>query len=78
MAPECQSVHMQPVYMEQAEPAIDQLWGVGVIGLVVGLLVYLAVLALMLWIGYLIVKAAVRNGLKEHTTWLEGRRGPLR
>ncbi|WP_022894731.1 hypothetical protein [Agromyces subbeticus] len=64
--------------MEQAEPAIDQLWGVGVIGLVVGLLVYLAVLALMLWIGYLIVKAAVRNGLKEHTTWLEGRRGPLR
>lgn len=64
--------------MEQPEPVIDQLWGVGVIGLVVGLIIYLAVLALMLWIGYLIIKAAVRNGLKEHTTWLEGRRGPLR
>jgi hypothetical protein len=32
----------------------------------------------MLWIGYLIIKAAVRNGLREHTMWLEARRGPLR
>lgn len=64
--------------MDTPEPAIDQLWGVGLIGLVIGLLVYLAVLGLMLWIGYLIIKAAVRNGLREHTVWLEGRRGPLR
>jgi len=50
----------------------------GIIGLIIGLAVYLAVLALMLWIGYLIIKAAVRNGLREHTLWLEQRRGPLR
>ena len=56
----------------------DLLFGAGLIGLIIGLAIYLAVLALMLWIGYLIVKAAVRNGLREHTMWLEARRGPLR
>lgn len=50
----------------------------GLIGLVIGLVVYLAILALMLWIGYLIIKTAVRNGLREHTLWLESRRGMLR
>ncbi|MCD2442856.1 hypothetical protein LQ757_11285 [Agromyces sp. SYSU K20354] len=56
----------------------DLLWGAGFIGIIIGLVIYLAVLALMLWIGYLIIKAAVRNGLREHTLWLESRRGPLR
>ena len=56
----------------------DLIAGFGLIGLIVGLVIYLAVLALMLWIGYLIIKAAVRNGLREHTLWLEARRGPLR
>jgi hypothetical protein len=58
--------------------APDLLFGAGLIGLVIGLVVYLAILALSLWIGYLIIKAAVRNGLREHTLWLEQRRGPLR
>jgi hypothetical protein len=56
----------------------DLIANFGLIGLIIGLVVYLAVLALMLWIGYLIIKAAVRNGLREHTMWLEQRRGPLR
>ena len=56
----------------------DLVTSAGLIGLVIGLVVYLAILALMLWIGYLIIKAAVRNGLREHTMWLEARRGPLR
>jgi hypothetical protein len=56
----------------------DLIASFGIIGLIVGLAVYLAVLAVMLWIGYLIIKAAVRNGLREHTLWLEQRRGPLR
>ncbi len=56
----------------------DMLVGAGLLTLVIALVIYLAVLGLMLWIGYLIVKAAVRNGLREHTMWLESRRGPLR
>ena len=56
----------------------DLVTSAGLIGLVIGLGVYLAILALMLWIGYLIIKSAVRNGLREHTMWLESRRGPLR
>ena len=56
----------------------DLITSAGLIGLVIGLVIYLAILALMLWIGYLIIKAAVRNGLREHTMWLEARRGPLR
>jgi hypothetical protein len=56
----------------------DLVTSAGLIGLVIGLVVYLAILALMLWIGYLIIKAAVRNGLREHTLWLESRRGMLR
>ena len=56
----------------------DLVTSAGLIGLVVGLVVYLAILALMLWIGYLIIKSAVRNGLREHTLWLESRRGMLR
>ena len=56
----------------------DLLWSAGLVGLIIGLVIYLAILALMLWIGYLIIKAAVRNGLREHTMWLESRRGPLR
>ncbi|MEV1132362.1 hypothetical protein [Agromyces sp. NPDC049794] len=56
----------------------DMLFGAGLIGIIIGLVVYLAILALSLWIGYLIIKAAVRNGLREHTLWLEQRRGPLR
>lgn len=58
--------------------APDILFGAGILTLVIGLVIYLAVLGLMLWIGYLIIKAAVRNGLREHTMWLEARRGPLR
>ena len=65
--------------METPDPNYnDLLFGAGLIGLVIGLVIYLALLALMLWIGYLIIKAAVRNGLREHTMWLEARRGPLR
>ncbi|GAA4372051.1 hypothetical protein [Agromyces bauzanensis] len=65
--------------METPDPNVtDFLNTAGLIGLVVGLVIYLAILALMLWIGYLIIKAAVRNGLREHTLWLEQRRGPLR
>ena len=61
--------------MDPNDPNVnDLLTSFGLIGLVI----YLAVLALMLWIGYLIIKAAVRNGLREHTMWLESRRGPLR
>jgi hypothetical protein len=65
--------------MDTPSPVTPEFFaGLGLIGLVIGLVVYLAVLALMLWIGYLIIKAAVRNGLREHTLWLESRRGPLR
>jgi hypothetical protein len=46
--------------------------------IIIGSLIYLATIALSLWIGYLIIKAAVRNGLRDHTLWLESRRGPLR
>jgi hypothetical protein len=65
--------------METPAPNInDLITTAGLIGLIIGLAIYLALLALMLWIGYLIIKAAVRNGLREHTMWLESRRGPLR
>jgi hypothetical protein len=65
--------------METPDPTYPELFAsLGLIGLIIGLVIYLAVLALMLWIGYLIIKAAVRNGLREHTMWLEARRGPLR
>ncbi|RXZ49804.1 hypothetical protein [Agromyces binzhouensis] len=62
------------------DPNIDPglLMGQSVAVLVIGSLIYLAVIALSIWIGYLIIKAAVRNGLREHTLWLEQRRGPLR
>jgi hypothetical protein len=65
--------------MDTPDPTTsDLLTGAGLIGIVIGLVVYLAILALMLWIGYLIIKSAVRNGLREHTLWLESRRGMLR
>jgi hypothetical protein len=65
--------------MDPTDPTYsDLIASFGLIGLIIGLAIYLAVLALMLWIGYLIIKAAVRNGLREHTMWLESRRGPLR
>jgi hypothetical protein len=62
------------------DPNIDPnvIGGMGAVAFLIGALIYLAFLALSLWIGYLIVKAAVRNGLREHTMWLESRRGPLR
>ena len=56
----------------------DVLGGVSAAVIIIGSLIYLAIIALMLWIGYLIIKAAVRNGLRDHTLWLEARRGPLR
>lgn len=59
-------------------PNLDTLLGAGFVGLLIAIVVYLGVLALSLWIGYLIMKAAVRNGLREHTMWLESRRGQLR
>jgi hypothetical protein len=65
--------------MDPNDPNYDELlFGAGLVGLIIGIAIYLAVLALMLWIGYLIIKAAVRNGLRDHTMWLESRRGPLR
>ncbi|GAA1056584.1 hypothetical protein GCM10017608_22190 [Agromyces luteolus] len=62
------------------DPNIDpgMVGGLSVAALIIGSLIYLAIIALSLWIGYLIIKAAVRNGLREHTLWLEQRRGPLR
>ena len=64
----------------RVDPNIDPnvLGGMSAAVLIIGLLIYLAVIALSLWIGYLIIKAAVRNGLRDHTLWLESRRGPLR
>ncbi len=64
----------------RVDPNIDpgMLNNFGVAALIIGSLIYLASIALSLWIGYLIIKAAVRNGLREHTLWLEQRRGPLR
>jgi hypothetical protein len=56
----------------------DLIGGMSAAVLIIGSLIYLAFLALSLWIGYLIIKAAVRNGLRDHTLWLESRRGPLR
>ena len=56
----------------------DLIGGMSAAVLVIGSLIYLAFLALSLWIGYLIIKTAVRNGLRDHTLWLESRRGPLR
>ncbi|WP_142139273.1 hypothetical protein [Acidovorax sp. SLBN-42] len=65
--------------METPNPIIPDVFGAApLVVLVISLAIYLAVLALMLWVGYLIIKAAVRNGLREHTLWLEQRRGPLR
>lgn len=62
------------------DPNIDPnvIGGMGAVAFLIGALIYLAFLALSLWVGYLIIKAAVRNGLREHTLWLESRRGPLR
>ncbi|WP_353827116.1 hypothetical protein [Agromyces sp. SYSU T0242] len=57
---------------------LDYLTGAGFAALLIGSLIYLAILALSIWIGYLVIKAAVRNGLREHTLWLEQRRGPIR
>ncbi len=64
----------------RVDPNIDpgMLGGLSAAALIIGSLIYLAFIALSLWIGYLIIKAAVRNGLREHTLWLEQRRGPLR
>jgi hypothetical protein len=56
----------------------DVIGGMSAAVIIIGSLIYLATIALSLWIGYLIIKAAVRNGLREHTLWLESRRGPLR
>jgi hypothetical protein len=64
----------------RVDPNIDPgtLGGLSAAALIIGSLIYLAFIALSLWIGYLIIKAAVRNGLRDHTLWLEQRRGPLR
>jgi hypothetical protein len=56
----------------------DVIGGMSAAVIIIGSLIYLATIALSLWIGYLIIKAAVRNGLRDHTLWLESRRGPLR
>jgi len=56
----------------------DVIGGMSAEVIIIGSLIYLATIALSLWIGYLIIKAAVRNGLRDHTLWLESRRGPLR
>ncbi|HEU4758254.1 MAG TPA: hypothetical protein VFS72_16395 [Agromyces sp.] len=56
----------------------DLIGGMSAAVIIIGSLIYLAFIALSLWIGYLIIKAAVRNGLRDHTLWLESRRGPLR
>ena len=56
----------------------DVIGGICAAVIIIGSLIYLAMIALSLWIGYLIIKAAVRNGLRDHTLWLESRRGPLR
>ncbi|GGI48717.1 hypothetical protein BCL57_003419 [Agromyces flavus] len=56
----------------------DVIGGMSAAALIIGSLIYFALLALSLWIGYLIIKTAVRNGLRDHTLWLESRRGPLR
>lgn len=42
-------------------------------GVLVFALLYGGLIALAVWIGYLVIKAAVRNALKEHTLWRETR-----
>ncbi|HCS60016.1 MAG TPA: hypothetical protein DIW46_01260 [Microbacterium sp.] len=37
--------------------------GLGIGAIILGLVIYLAVIALTLWIGYLIMRTAVKNGI---------------
>ena len=37
----------------------------GVLAAFIGIILYIGLMALCLWIGYLIQKAAVKNGVKE-------------
>lgn len=37
--------------------------GLGIGFMIIGLVIYLALLALMIWIGYLITRTAVKNGV---------------
>jgi hypothetical protein len=50
--------------------------GAGFIGLVIGLVIYLGVLALTLWVFYLIIRTAVKNGILKADEVRSGRRYP--
>lgn len=42
-------------------------------GILLFVAIYGALIALGFWIAYRVIKLAVRNGMKEHTLWLETR-----
>jgi hypothetical protein len=45
----------------------------GVFGIVIGILVYLVVIAVSLLIFWAIIRSAVKRALRDHQEWLEAR-----
>ncbi len=44
-----------------------------IIGIIIAILIYAGVIALSLWIGWAIIRSAVRRALRDHQQWLEQR-----
>lgn len=51
----------------------NALAGMGVIGLIVGVLVYIIIVGISLLIFWAIIRSAVRRALRDHQQWLESR-----
>ena len=51
-------------------PAFDQVW---ITGLILGVAVWLLLVALFFLILYAVIVTAIRRGMRDHLLWAEGR-----
>ncbi|HEY8914699.1 hypothetical protein [Lacisediminihabitans sp.] len=55
----------------------SQFQGLGIAAIIIGIVVYALVIALGIFISYLVIRAGVRRGMRDHYEWVQRQNRPL-
>jgi hypothetical protein len=55
----------------------SQFQGLGIAAIVIGILIYAAIIAIGIFISYRVIRAGVRRGMRDHYEWVQRQNRPL-
>jgi hypothetical protein len=55
----------------------SQFQGLGIAAIVIGVVIYAAIIAIGIFISYRVIRAGVRRGMRDHYEWVQRQNRPL-